>query len=228
MSIATLSRPNLMVGVPSAYLSPRIPFPSNPEYTASVGVEIAPGLGVSLDGKTLLVGPEGHQGKTEILGRLSDGTMPQRDTVVLRSGDQTLVDGYYDWQDYALKGQAQSFQAQGDSPVKGFTVEQTESGFRVESQFPARAWTVEYNADGSARVQSDFDRAESFVVSTGAGVTKVDSSYDDHDFTVAKQANGEVSIDGRYSVQDFLFSQTEDGHQLKGHYPQQFFKVVYS
>lgn len=160
MSIALQSRPNLMVGVPSAYLSPRLPFPPNPEYAVSVGVEIAPGLGVSLDGKTLLVGPEGHQGKTEILGRLSDGTMPQRDTVVLRSGDETVVDGYHDWQDYALKGKAQSFQAQGDSSVKNFNVDQTENGFRVDSQYPARAWTVEYQADGSAKVQSDFDRGE--------------------------------------------------------------------
>ena len=228
MSITIQSRPSLMVGVPSAYLSPRLPFPPNPEYTASVGVEIAPGLGVSLDGKTLLVGPEGHQGKTEILGRLSDATMPQRDTVVLRSGEQTVVEGYHDWQDFALKGKANGFEAQGDSPVKNFQLEQTESGFRVESQFPARAWTIEYKADGSATVQSDFDRAESFVVSTADGVTKVDSSHDDHDFTLAKQANGEVLIDGRYSFQDFRFSKTDDGHQLKGHYPQQLFKVVYS
>ena len=55
MSIAA-NRPTLMVGVPTGYLSPQLPFPKNAESHVSVGVEIAPGLGIGLDGKTLLVG----------------------------------------------------------------------------------------------------------------------------------------------------------------------------
>lgn len=226
MPVPTSARPNIMVGVPVGYLSPRLPFPPNADYNCSVGVEIAPGLGVSLDGKALLVGAEGHQGKTDVLGRLEDGTYPQRDTVVLRSGDQTDVDGADTWRDFSLKGKARDFLAAGDSDRQNFTVKETENGLRVGSQFAGRAWTVENTADGVS-VRSDFAEGESFHVSVKDGVTTVDSSLPEQDFTVQRTESGAV-IDGHYAFDDFQLSRTGDGYEFKGHYPQQKFLISYS
>ena len=218
------TKPQLMVGVPSAYLSPRVPFPPNVGYNVSVGVELAPGLGMSLDGKTLLVGAEGHQGRTEILGRLADGTYPQRDTVVLRDGAETSVDGHSDWQDFQMIGTRGNFAAENENEVRSFHVSETEDGFRVESPYAARAWTVK-NTENGYSVVSDFAQGERFEVSSKDGVTTVDSNYPDQDFTITKNADGSQTIDGHLRPEDFTFTPKQNGYELKGFYPQQFFAI---
>ena len=215
----------IMVGVPAGYLSPRLPFPPNPQFNVSVGVEIAPGLGISLDGKALLVGAEGHQGTTEVLGRLEDGTYPQRDTVVLRDGDQTDVDGFHDWQDYSLKGKAYDFLAAGDSDQQTFRVRETEDGLRVGSKYSGRSWTVKETPKG-VTVKSDYEGGESFVVSTRNGVTTVDSNLPEQDFTITHGSQTAV-IDGHYAFDDFVLTAKDGGRELKGHYPQQRFLINY-
>jgi hypothetical protein len=224
MQSATLAhRPRLMVGVPTGYLSPQIP-PPNVGYNVSVGLELAPGIGVSLDGKALLVGPEGHQGQTDVIGHLEDGSYKNRDSVVLRSGDETTVDGMYGWQDYSLKGSSSAFTAQGEDDLKSFSVAPTADGFKVQSAYSARTWTVAY-ADGKATVQSDYQDGERFEVSTKGAVTTVDSNYADQDFTVTRHDDGSSSIDGHLKPEDFVFRPTESGYDLKGFYPQQHFRI---
>lgn len=218
------SGPKLMVGVPSGYLSPRLPYPPNPDYNVSVGVELAPGLGVSLDGKVLLVGVDGPQGKTEVLGHLEDGTFPQRDTVAIRQDDRTLVDGFQDWQDFELKGKALNFQAKGKGPLVSFHVAPTEQGFRVESPWSARAWTVE-KTDKGYSVASDFEDGQRFEVSQQGNSTIIDSNVPDRDFVVTRGDDGSAVIDGRYSVDDFTWKPTSSGYVLQGYYPQQHFEV---
>lgn len=214
-----------MAGVPAGYLSPRLPFPPNADYNVSVGVEIAPGLGISLDGKALLVGPEGHQGRTDIIGHLEDGTYKNRDTVVLRSGDETTVDGDQQWRDFSMKGKRRAFLAAGDTDRQGFTVASTDSGFRVKSKFAARAWTVSETPRG-ASVSSKYEDGERFTVRTQGNTTIVDSNLPDQDFTITRNADGSVLIDGKYSPDDFTFRSTDSGYELKGFYPQQHFKIV--
>ena len=221
------SRPNLMVGVPSGYLNSQLPFPPNVEYNVPVGVEIAPGLGISLDGKTLLVGAGGHQGRTDIVGHLKDGTLPQRDTVVLRNGDETTVDGHFNWQDFKLKGKADQFSAQNEDDVRGFSVTPTANGFRVENPKAARAWTVEAN-DGGFAVRSDFKDGETFQVSKNGNTTLVDSNFNDQDFSVTQQPNGAAIIDGHLRTEDFIWNPTEKGYDLQGHYDQQHFQIALS
>lgn len=227
MSVSAAARPNLMVGVPSGYLSPRLPFPPNVEYNVSVGVEIAPGLGIGLDGKTLLIGASGHQGRTDVIGHLKDGTLPQRDTVVLRNGDSTQVDGHQAWQDYDLKGYANQFTARGNEPDRGFTVTPTDNGFRVESPKSAKTWTVESNDVGFS-VKSDYADGESFQVSKNGNSTLVDSNLPEQDFTITQQANGAAIIDGHLRTDDFTWNPTNKGFDLKGHHDQQYFQVIFS
>lgn len=227
MSATVSSRPNLMVGVPSGYLGPKLPFPDNVQYNVPVGVEIAPGLGISLDGKTLLVGAGGHQGRTEIIGHLKDGTLPQRDTVVLRSGEETTVDGLYNWQDFKLRGKAEQFSAENESVDRGFTVTPTENGFRVENPKAARAWTVETSEVGFS-VRSDYKDGETFQVSRNGSTTLVDSNFADQDFTITQQSNGAAVIDGHLRTEDFSWNPTQKGYDLQGHYEQQHFQVALS
>lgn len=218
------TKPNLMVGVPSGYLSPRLPFPPNVEYNVSVGVEIAPGIGVSLDGKALLIGADGYQGTTEVIGHLEDGTYPQRDTVVLRTGEETGVDGHHAWQDYQLRGTPGRFSATNEDERKSFTVETTADGMRVESPFAARAWTVKQSGDGFT-VKSDYEDGESFHVTRSGDTTTVDSNFENQDFTVTRNDDGTTTIDGHLKPEDFVFSPTESGYELTGHYPQQHFAI---
>jgi hypothetical protein len=226
MSIAA-TRPNLMVGVPSGYLSPQTPFPPNVDYNVSVGVEVAPGLGISLDGKTLLVGASGHQGRTSIVGHLADGTLPQRDTVVIRDGESTVVDGYYGWQDYRLQGQGDQFSASNEDAVKGFSVTPTANGFRVENARAARAWTVE-GSDKGYSVRSDYAGGESFEVSKQGNTTLVDSNLPDQDFSITQGPGGAAVIDGHLKTEDFSWNPTGHGFELQGHYDQQHFQVLFS
>ncbi len=221
------NRPNLMVGVPTGYLSPRLPFPPNVEATATVGIELAPGLGISLDGKALLVGAAGHSGRTEITGRLKDGTFPQRDSVVLRSGEQTTVDGHYNWQDYKLEGSRDNFRATGEQVHHGFSVTPTDNGFRVENPKAARAWTVEAN-DGGYAVRSDFEGGETFQVSRQGNTTLVDSNLPDQDFTITQKDGGAAIIDGHLKTDDFSWTPTAQGFELQGHHEQQRFGIVLS
>lgn len=225
--ISAASKPQLMVGVPSGYLSNRLPFPPNVEYNVPVGVEIAPGLGISLDGKTLLVGPDGHQGRTDIVGHLKDGLYPQRDTVVLRGGEETTVDGYYNWQDFKVKGQPGEFTAENENPVRGFSVTSTDNGFRVENPKAARAWTIEAN-EGGFSVRSDYEGGETFQISRNGNTTLVDSNLAEQDFTVTQQSNGAAVIDGHYKFDDFTWNPTAKGYDLQGHFEHQHFAITQS
>lgn len=218
-------RPDLMVGVPTGYLSPRVPFPPNADYVVSVGVEIAPGLGISLDGRALLVGPSGHDGRTDIVGHLEDGTYPQRDTAVLRQGVSTVVDGHAEWRDYTLHGDDDHFHAQGNSIRQSFSVFDTPEGKRVESPYAARAWTIAEGEYGFS-VSSDWADGENFQVSREGNVTTVDSNYEDQDFTITRSSDGSLLIDGHLLTDDFTFNRTEDGYVLQGYHPQQRFEIT--
>lgn len=220
-------RPNLMVGVPSAYLSPRRPFPDNPQYNVAVGVEIAPGFGISLDGKALLVGADGHQGRTEILDHPAGGKGSILDTVVTRQQDLTIVDGEFNWRDYSLKGSRDGFTATGESPDVSFSVSQTPEGLRVESHKTARAWNVKATDSGYS-IESDFAMGEKFQVTKEGNKTIIDSSFDDHDMALVASNDGSVFIDGKYPVQDFHWTPNSQGFELKGHHPQQHFHVILS
>ncbi len=218
--------PDLMVGVPTSYLSPRLPFPPNAGYAVSVGVEIAPGLGISLDGRALLVGPSGHEGRTDIVGHLEDGTYPQRDTVVVRQQGSTVVDGHAEWRDYRLHGTDEHFHAEGSSLLTSFSVyEAPEGGTRVESPYAARAFTIA-EGDYGFSVSSDWADGERFQVSQEGNVTTVDSNWEDQDFTVTRNDDGSVLIDGHLLTDDFSFRPTDNGFVLQGYHPQQKFEIT--
>ncbi|MEW6279904.1 MAG: hypothetical protein AB1758_14845 [Candidatus Eremiobacterota bacterium] len=214
--------PRLMAGVPTGYLSPQIPPPSL--YATTVGLELAPGVGISLDGKALLVAHRPEASKLEIVGHLTDGTYPQRDFTVVSDGSATVVDGYFDHQDYRLEQQGDRTVADGHEDVQDFSIQDDGRTLRVDSRFAARAWTATREGQ-SADVRSDWAEGETFRVTREGNTTRVESSYPESSFTLTREDDGRIVVDGHYAFQDFTLTPGEGGFVLQGHFPQQRFEV---
>ncbi|MFN8608985.1 MAG: hypothetical protein U0931_15735 [Vulcanimicrobiota bacterium] len=222
MSI-TASSPRLMVGVPTGYLSPQIP-PPNTYHVNSVGVEIEPGLGISLDGKAILVGPKDASEKFEIIGHLSDGTMPQRDFQVTRQGLQALVNGYYDNQDYSLNQQGNRLDVKGSEEVQNYSATYRADGIDVASKYPARAYTV--NVNGSeATVVSAWQDGPKYKITQEGNTTRVDAGSPEGSFTFTRKDDGSIFIDGQLKPQDFDITRENGKLVVQGYYPQQHYVI---
>ncbi len=218
MSI-TASSPRLMVGVPTGYLSPQIP-PPNTYHVNSVGIEIEPGLGISLDGKAILVGPKDVSDKFDILGRLSDGTMPQRDFQVTRQGLQTLVNGHYDNQDYSLNQSGNSVDIKGKEDVHNVQANYRADGIDVVSKYAARAYTVNVNGP-EATVVSGFDQGAQYKITQEGNTTKVACSFEEGSFSFTRKDDGSIFIDGQLKPEDFDIKREGGKLVVQGYYPQQ-------
>lgn len=222
MSI-TASSPRLMVGVPTGYLSPQIP-PPNTYHVNSVGIEIEPGLGISLDGKAILVGPKESNEKFDIIGHLSDGTQPQRDFQVTRQGLQALVNGHYDNQDYSLNQQGNQLDVKGSEEVKNFSATYRADGIDVASKYPARAYTV--NVNGSeASVVSAWQDGPKYKITQEGNTTKVDVGSPEGSFTFTRKEDGCIFIDGQLKPQDFDIKRENGKLVVQGYYPQQHYVI---
>lgn len=222
MSI-TASSPRLMVGVPTGYLSPQIP-PPNTYHVNSVGIEIEPGLGISLDGKAILVGPKEATDKFDIIGHLSDGTYPNRDFQVTRQGLQTLVNGHYDNQDYSLNQTGNQVDIKGKEDVHNVQAQYRADGIDVLSKYAARAYTV--NVNGSeATVVSGYADAPKYKVTQEGNTTKVDAGFEEGNFSFTRKEDGSIFIDGQLKPQDFDIKREGGKLVVQGHYPQQRFVI---
>jgi len=222
MSI-TANSPRLMVGVPTGYLSPQIP-PPNTYHVNSVGIEIEPGLGISLDGKAILVGPKDITDKFDIIGHLSDGTMPQRDFNVSRQGLAAVVNGHYDHQDYQLQSQGNQLDIKGKEDVHNVQANYRADGIDVVSKYAARAYTV--NVNGSeASVVSAFDNAPKYKITQEGNTTKVDAGFEEGNFSFTRKDDGSIFIDGQLKPQDFNITRENGKIVVQGYYPQQHYVI---
>ena len=218
MSI-TANSPRLMVGVPTGYLSPQIP-PPNTNHVNSVGIEIEPGLGISLDGKAILVGPKEATDKVDIIGHRSDGTYPNRDFQVTREGLQTLVNGHYDNQDYSLKQSGNQVDIQGKEDVNNVQAQFRADGIDVLSKYAARAYTVNVNG-ADATVVSGFADAPKYKITQEGNTTKVDAGFAEGNFSFTRKDDGSIFIDGQLKPQDFDIKREGGKLVVQGYYPQQ-------
>lgn len=213
----TIRSQNLMVGVPTGYLSPQIPPPTSS--TTSVGIELAPGIGISLDGRALLVGPQPTDGvELNITGHLSDGTYPDRDFVVTQENGKTQIHGHYERQNYTLMAQPGGFSA--SSSEHRFQMVESAEGFEVKSA------SLQFAAVAQRTTVRTPERT--YTVLTEGDTTRVTSADSALDFSVTRRQDGSQFIDGKLATQDFTFSApdpTEGGWVLQGHYPQQRFEL---
>jgi len=215
MHIAANSGPRLMVGVPAGSLVPLIPPPD--QYSPTVGVELTPGLGISLDGKVLLVGQKGTEESLELIGHLPDGTYPQRDFRIRHAGDRTTVDGYYARQDFSLTRSGASLSVAGVNDRESFSAE----GLNVSSLYPARTWQVTMGERHAEVRSKDPLGARYLLLADQPNETRVYSTLATQDFTVRHHDDGRITVDGQAPHQDFTLTPTADGLVVQGHYPQQ-------
>lgn len=219
----TAQSPRLMVGVPTGYLSPQIPPPAT-GHVAAVGIEIEPGLGISLDGKALLVGPKDAFEKQDIVGHLDGGTYPNRDFQVLRQGGQTTVNGYYDNQDYKLQQSGNRVDVKGQTDREDYSAIFRPDGIDVKSKWAARSYTV--NVDGAnASVKSDYADGIQYQLKQEGNTTRVSTGIPEADFTFTRQGDGSIVIDGNLKPQDFTIGRQDGALVVQGYYPQQKFVV---
>ena len=222
MSI-TAASPRLMVGVPTGFLSPQIP-PPNSYHVTSVGIEIEPGLGISLDGKAILVGPKEATDKFDIIGHLEDGTYPQRDFQVTRQSLQTIVNGRDNYQDYELNQQGSHLDVKGEDDVKSFTADYRADGMDVNSKYSGR--TYHATVDGNkASVVSAWENGIKYDLTQEGNVTRVSTGHEECDFTFTRKDDGSIFIDGQLKPQDFNITHENGGLVVQGYYPQQHFVI---
>lgn len=224
MSIAATS-PRLMVGVPTGYLSPQIPPPS--QFVTTVGIEVEPGLGISIDGKAILVGPQDANEKVEILGRLEDGTYPQRDFLVTRQGLQSVVDGYYNHQDYKLDQKGNHLYVKGETDVESFTADYRANGFDINSKYSGRTYKVDVDG-ANATVKPAWQEGRQYQIEQRGNTTFVDGGHEDINFSFTRNSDGSITIDGKYAYNDFTIKEENGNLVLKGHYPQQKFVIKHT
>lgn len=219
--------PRLMAGVPTGFLSPQIPPPSI--YTSYVGLEIVPGLGISVDGKALLVGQKGTSENLEIIGHLpgqpgsgSPILYPQRDFKVSHNGDNTRVDGHFGWQDYSLSRSGNQVSVTGETDRDCFVTTERADGFDVQSKYAGRTWHVTTNGN-TASVTDGTDQR--FTITQNGNQTVVDSGRPETSFTFTRGDNGVITVDGQLKPQDFTIGNSAEGLVVQGHYPHQKFVV---
>lgn len=218
----TATSPRLMVGVPTGYLSPQIPPPS--QFVTTVGIEIEPGLGISVDGKALLVGPKNATETVDIKGRLADGTYPQRDFEVTRKGLSAVVNGYYDHQDYKLDQKGSQLDVTGQTDLESFRANYRDNGFDINSKYSGRTYQVDI--DGSqASIKPAWSNGRQYKVTQEGNKTLVDAGSEEINFSFTRNNDGTISVDGKYLPQDFTIKREAEGLVVQGHYPHQRFVV---
>lgn len=212
---------DLMVGAPTGRLSPLIPPPQR--FPVPVALEIADGIGIGLDGESLVVGHDSRPGRITIVGHLQDGTFPQRDFTISRDGFTTTVDGHYDWQDYRIVRDGASTRIENESPRESSTVTRTGDGLQVDNPFAAGRFQIRH--EGAATiVDCEYD-GNDYKVSREGNVTRIEGPIPERSFQVTSHDDGSATVDGHYAFQDFTITPTDKGFLVQGHHPQQRFEV---
>ncbi len=207
--------PKIMVGAPTARLAPHIDTPN--VHPAPVAIEITNGVGIGIDGESIIVGP-GKEGTIEVTGHLPDGTYPQRDYKVTREGDVTKVDGYYNWQDYTIKGSGNAMHIAGETPRETFDVSAQGDTIGIKGQYPVQNYSI--TQKGSEVSVKGYDDVYSAQISTQGNVTTIKGGFPERDFTVTRGDNS-LKVDGKYAFQDFNITWNDKEILVTGCYPHQ-------
>jgi hypothetical protein len=214
--------PRVLVGAPTGSLNPQIPSPVyRPQ---AVAIEIADGIGFGIDGESLVVDDGGVNGKTTITGHLDDGTYPQRDFVVTRDGADTKVDGYYDWQKYAMHRDKNVLHINGADASTSSTVTTTVDSTVVDGAYPAQRYYIGQSGTDVVTVDNAGDPNYNAQIVYGDDHISIKSDIPERCFEIDKTPNG-FHVQGMYRFQDFDVTRTDKGFVIQGLYPQQKYVV---
>ena len=212
--------PRVMIGASTASLNPQIPSPVHRPST--VAIEIEEGIGFAIDGESLVVADSVREGTSSIVGHLEDGSYPQRDFKVSRKGNQTTVDGYYDWQDYTLRRTDDKVEVQCGDPEFSATVTDGPNGLASSGPFPAQSYKVTSKGN-ETRIQG-FDDIHSATIIHDGNTLRIQGAVPERSFEITRTSSG-FHVEGMYRFQDFDVTRTADGFVIQGYYPQQRYAV---
>lgn len=214
--------PRVFVGATTGSLNPQIPSPvwrSSP-----VAIEIADGIGFAIDGESLVVTDGVREGATTITGRLEDGTYPQRDFTVTRQGQDTRVEGYYDWQDYSMRREGSTLNIAGETPRESSVItEQPNGDILVEGAYPAQRYEI--RAEGNTTRVTGYDEFDSALITFAGDKITIQGAIPERTFEITKTENG-FHVQGAYRFQDFDVTLAPEGFTIQGLYPQQKYVVA--
>lgn len=206
----------LMVGAPASRLAP-MAYPVN-VHPAPIALEITNGIGIGIDGESIIVGP-GKEGEIEIIGHLEDGTYPQRDYNVKREGNKTVIDGYFDWQDYEITKDGDKMKIQGETTRESYDVEENGSKINIKgATYPVQ--TYEITSKGNETFVDGFETMNDAHLVTKGDVTEITGGFPERNFTVTRGKN-HMKVDGKYAFQDFDITWDDKQIVVKGYYPHQ-------
>ena len=228
--------PSLIVGAYTGRLNPQIP-PGDYHNLVPIGLEIKNGVGISLDGESIIVTRPEQQGKISITGHLEPGPgegappsgilYPQRDFQIVSNKEATKIDGHYDWQDYTItdKDGKREIDCKEDQDGRfDYQVVKDGNTTHVKGKFPAQNFTI--TKDGNKTSVKDYEDKLIYTVTTEGKVTQVKGDIPERVFTITDKGN-EWAIDGHMAYQDFNVTKKDNEVIIKGHYPQQKYVIKY-
>ena len=228
--------PNLIVGAYTGRLNPQIP-PGSYHTLVPIGLEIQNGVGISLDGESLIVAHSPKDGQVSIKGHLEPGQgepvpesgvlYPQRDFEVSNKGGTTKVDGFYDWQDYTITRKDGKTTIDCADDMEGrfdYQVFQDGNKTIVKGKYPAQNFVI--TRDGNKTYVKGCDDNMSYTLTTEGNKTKIEGNIPERQFTVTDKGK-ELAIDGHMAYQDFKVTKGPKEFTIKGYYPQQKYEVSF-
>jgi hypothetical protein len=228
--------PELIVGAYTGRLNPQIPAGSY-HNLVPIGLEIKNGVGISLDGESIIVTRPEQQGKISITGHLEPGpgehvpeggiVYPQRDFQIVSDKNATKIDGHYDWQDYTItdKDGKREIDCKDDQEGRfDYQVVKDGNTTLVKGKYPAQNFSI--TKEGNKTLVKGYDENMSYTITTEGNVTKVKGNIPEREFTITDKGN-EWVVDGKMAYQDFNITKKDNEVVIKGHYPQQKYVVKY-
>lgn len=225
--------PNLIVGAYTGRLNPQIPAGGNYQLVP-IGIEIKDGIGIGLDGESIIVAHDNKEGKIRIEGHLTEAlpgeTMPesgilypQRDWDVERKAGKTKVDGYYDWQDYTVTDKLIDCKDDAEGRFD-YQVSKEGNTTYVKGKYPVQNFTI--TTEGNKTYVKGYDDNLNYTLTTEGNVTKIEGNIPERQFTITDKGS-EWDIDGHMAYQDFKVTKGPKEVVIKGYYPQQKYTIKY-
>jgi len=209
--------PKIIVGVPTGRLAPYIDMPN--VHPSPIAVELDRGIGIGIDGESIIVSPYPRSETIEIKGRLEDGTYPQRDYTAVRDGKgKTVVDGYFDWQDYEMNQDGNTTLIKGETDRESSKVTEDADKIKIEGK-----WAVQNFEIAKKGKETEVDGWETIYdakITQQDNTLQIKGDFPERDFTITKEGN-KFKVDGHYAFQDFEITVNKDNIVVEGCYPHQ-------
>jgi hypothetical protein len=216
--------PKLIVGAFTGRLGPQIPS-GPPQWPAPIGIEIKDGIGIGLDGESIIVSHHNKNSEISIQGHLEDGTYPQRDFKVTRDGNNTKIDGFYNWQDYTLTQKGNSLEIDGETIREDYKVTNENGKTIVKGDYPVQNYVIS-NSGNNIKVDG-YENMDDYLLTMEGNVTKIKGPFEERDFTITNKGN-EITVDGHYAYQDFTIKKEGNKVTIQGYYPQQKYVITFN